>query len=100
MARKPRNLFAGHTHSSFLEGMAHILDIGGTLSWIERPSVEELRERHAEHAERVRRIVERSGPEADAEALREIWAEVGQYLYDAIGQFEEENGLPSGGWRQ
>ena len=64
--------YFNYVRPSFLEGMARIMDFGGTLNYYPR-----------------RRSVHKSGPEADAAALREHWEAVGQYIRDAIGQFEE-----------
>ena len=55
---------------SFLEGMAHIFDFGGTLN-----------------AYNDRRF---TGPDADAEAIRSDWAAIGQDMRAAIGAFEAE----------
>ena len=71
MVRKSK--YFNYARPSFLEGMARIFDFGGTLDYYPRRSV-----------------VRKSGPEADAEALRADWEAVGQYIRDAIGQFEEE----------
>lgn len=70
MARKHRHFI--YARPSFLEGMARIFDFAGALDYYPNLS--------------VRR---KSGPEADAEAIRECWEAVGQYMWDAIGQFEE-----------
>ena len=40
-----------------------------------------------------RRILAESPAEADAEALREVWEEVGGYLYDAMGAYSQETGI-------
>ena len=37
-----------------------------------------------------RRLLAESAAEADAEALREVWEEVGGYLYDAMGAYSAE----------
>ena len=70
MVRKSR--YFNYARPSFLEGMARIFDFGGTLDYYPRRSV-----------------VGKSGPEEDAEAIRSDWEAVGQYIRDAIGQFEE-----------
>ena len=71
MVRKSK--YFNYARPSFLEGMARIFDFGGSLDYYPRRSA-----------------VRKSGPEADAEALREHWEAVGQYIRDAIGQFEAE----------
>ena len=58
---------------SFIEGMARIFDFAGALDYY--PTLSKRR---------------KSGREADAEAIQETWEAVGQYLWDAMGQFEEE----------
>ena len=40
-----------------------------------------------------RRLLAESAAEAEAEALREVWEEVGGYLYDAMGVYSEETGI-------
>ena len=40
-----------------------------------------------------RRLLAGSAAEADAEALREVWEEVGGYLYDAMGAYSSETGI-------
>ena len=40
-----------------------------------------------------RRLLVSSAAEADAEALRLAWEEVGGYLYDAIGAYSSETGV-------
>lgn len=40
-----------------------------------------------------RRLFAESPAEADAEALREAWDEVGGHLYDAMGEYEIETGI-------
>jgi hypothetical protein len=87
MPRKTYYISTRHACSPFLEGVARILDFGGTLNKYDLPYVEELRDG------RVPKF-RHSGPENDAEAIREIWVQVGQYLYDAIGEFEEEGLIP------
>lgn len=70
MVRKHRRF--NYARPSFLEGMARIFDFTGALDYHSRRS-----------------IIAKSGPEADAAALREHWEAVGQYIHDAIGHFEE-----------
>ena len=40
-----------------------------------------------------RRILAESAAEADAEALGEVWEEVGGYLYDAMGAYSQQTGI-------
>ena len=100
MARKPGRIRIGYARPSFLEGMARIFDFNGALNQYDMPYLEDLR------AGRVPEL-EHSGPRdanegfrRDAEALRGDWEAVGLYLYDALGEFEEENGLPPGSWQR
>ncbi|MCY3780812.1 MAG: hypothetical protein OXG78_10930 [Chloroflexi bacterium] len=39
-----------------------------------------------------RRLFAKTPAEADAEALHEVWEEVGGYLYDAMGAYSQETG--------
>ena len=55
--------------SSFLRGF------GGLFSWIDVLN---------------RRLYAETAAEADAEALREIWEDVGDCLYDAMGEYSIE----------
>ena len=79
LTNKVPRAFLSYPRPSFWEGGARLLDLGGTLddyqvSWrLYRHGV--------------------SSREACAVDIREIWLEVGQYLHNAIGQFEQENGL-------
>ena len=70
-----RRLSIHYPRPSFLEGMARVMDIGGTM----RPRVKILRDR---------RDASKTGAEQDAEEIREIWAEVGQYIHNAMGRFD------------
>ncbi len=63
---------------SILEGMARVLDIGRTMS----PKVEVLHPRSES---------EQIGFAQDEEELREIWYEVGDYLYDAMEELERDS---------
>ena len=79
-----------HTRPTFLEGMARVMDIGGTLNQYDTDDLlgilDELR---------ARRLAASSGPKAEADAMRDAWIAVGQCIYDAIGHFEvPEHGKP------
>ena len=56
---------------SFLTGLASIFDFAGNINRIKIPS----------------------GPEADARALALDWQAVGDDMWAAMGQFEEETGI-------
>ena len=70
MARKYRRF--NYARPSFIEGMARIFDFAGALDYHPRPNPEN----NCDWAK-------------DAEAIRSDWEAVGQYIWDAIGQFEE-----------
>ena len=83
MDTKHRLLRIPNPRSSFLVGMARAFDIGGTLN---RYDAEELMEVYREM--RARRLAQPTGPEADAEAVRQAWLSVGQHISDAMGYHE------------
>ena len=60
-----------YAQPSFIEGMARIFDFAGALDVYHTPQTDAATQR------------------ADTIALREAWVEVGQCMWDAIGQFEE-----------
>ena len=70
MAGKYRRF--NYAKPSFIEGMARIFDFTGALDHHPRTNP-----------------ANKSGWEEDAEAIRSDWEAVGQYIWDAIGQFEE-----------
>ena len=70
-----------YTRPSFLEGMARIFDWSGALDQRDTHTIETLRAQYD---------TDKTGFEADAEEIREVWAEVGQYLYDAMGRYDQE----------
>ncbi|MCY3915089.1 MAG: hypothetical protein OXG49_03660 [Chloroflexi bacterium] len=51
---------------------AFIRGLGGMFSWVDVLN---------------RRLLAETAAEADAEALREVWEDVGGYLYDAMGMY-------------
>lgn len=71
MVRKYRRF--NYARPSIIEGMARIFDFAGALDHY--PNLPARR---------------KSSPEANAEAIRAAWETVGQCMWDAIGQFEEE----------
>lgn len=78
--RPPRINYA---RPSFIEGMARLLDIGGTLNQHDADDLMEMR-----RGMRVRRLAQPSDPEADAEEIRQVWLAVGQDIRDAMGYRE------------
>ena len=69
---------------SFVEGMARVMDIGGSLNNYTAADFEQL------HRDlRARRMAMPTGPEADAQAIRNAWMTVGNHLWEAMGQFQE-----------
>ena len=86
LTHSPQDVFVSHvncSYPSFLEGIARILDVCDTLNQDDLPEITKLYNRV-----RARRLAMPTGPEADAEAIRKVWATVGQHLSDAIGEFE------------
>lgn len=75
MVRKYRRF--NYARPSFLEGMARVLDVGGTLNVYHMPDIKPATQ------------------EETVIALRLHWVAVGQYMRDAIGEFEKaELGKP------
>ena len=69
---------------SVVEGIARILDLNGSLNTYTAADFEQLyRDLYA------RRLAMPTGPEADAQAIYDCWLEVGNCLWDAMGQFQE-----------
>lgn len=85
MTAKRRPLRINYARPSFIEGMARLLDIGGTLNQFDADDLMEMRREM-----RARRLAQPIGPEADAEAIREVWEAVGQDIRDAMGYYEVE----------
>ena len=83
MTTQQRPLRINYARPSFAEGMARVLDIGGTLNQYD---AEDWMEIYREM--RAQRLARPAGPEAEAEAIREVWLAVGQHIRDAMGQFE------------
>ena len=85
MTIKHRIIRMPHLGNAFTDGMARIVDFGGTL---DDYHVEELVRIY--EGLRVRRTGAPSGPEAEAETVRIAWDEVGQCVRNAIRVFESE----------
>ena len=65
---------------SFVEGMARLMDVGGSLNRYTAADFEQL------HRDlRARRLARPAGPEADAQAIRDCWLAVGNHLRAAMG---------------
>lgn len=64
---------------SFLEGMARVMDFGGTLEEYHIPDIDDLLEA---------RTPPLSSRKADAEAIRGYWIATGWYIRNAMGKFE------------
>lgn len=72
-----------YARPSFAEGMARVVDIGGCLNSYTAEDFEQL------YLElRARRLARPTGPEADAQAIHGYWMAVGNYLWDAMGDFQ------------
>ena len=85
MTPKHRLPFINYARPSFIEGMARVLDIGGTLNQYDADDLMEIY-----HELRARRLARPSIPEAEAEATRDVWLAVGQSIRDAMGYFEAD----------
>lgn len=85
MTTKRRPLRTNYARPSFIEGMARLLDIGGTLNQHDADDLREMR---------TRRLAQPTDVEADAEAIRQVWLAVGQDISDAMGYREVD--LPGG----
>lgn len=84
MTPKRRPLRANYARPSFIEGMARVLDIGGTLNQYDADDMMEIYREM-----RARRLARPTGPEAQAEAIRRAWLNVGRHLSDAMGCYED-----------
>ena len=85
MATKRRIAQISHARPSFLEGMARVMDIGCTLNQYD---ADDLIRMH--RALRARRLAGPSGIEAEAEAIKKVWVDVGGCIGDAMGRFHRE----------
>lgn len=97
--QKPANGHSPFSHYdrprvSFVEGLASILDLGGTLSWgapaetaaaqwADRLIGQGILNRDALQGGRVVAV---TGTKSDTEAIRDYWRTVGQYIRDAVGE--------------
>ena len=81
MATKRRIARISHARPSFLEGMARVMDIGGTLNQYD---ADDLIRMH--RAFRARRLAGPSGIEAETEAIKKVWVDVGGCIGDAMGR--------------
>ena len=85
MVTKNRTVRVYHAHSNFLEGMARVIDIGGTLNQYDADALMKIH-----RAFRTRRLTEPSGIEAESEAIRKVWVGVGGCIREAMGRFDDE----------
>ena len=79
MASKRRIARISHARPSFLEGVARVVDIGGTLNQYDADDLMRIHQ-----ALRARRLAGPSGIEAEAEAIKKVWVDVGGCIGDAI----------------
>ena len=90
MTIKKRIIRLPHVGHAFSDGIATAVDLGGVLNTY---NAHQLARVYAYL--RLQRLNAPSGPEAETEAIRIVWHEVGQYLRDAIGahatQADDEN---------
>ena len=84
MTPQRRPLRINYARPSFLEGMARVLDIGGTLN---QHDADDMMEIYQEI--RARRLARPTGPAAQAEATRQVWLTVGRHLRDAMGHYAD-----------
>ena len=84
MTAKRRPLRINYARPSLVEGMARVLDIGGTLNQYDADDMMEIYREM-----RARRLARPTGPEAQAEAIRQVWLTVGQHIRDAMGYYEK-----------
>lgn len=68
-----------HGHPSFVEGMARVMDVGGTLNQYGVDYIMGIVRELQAH-----RLVALSGLEAETKAMQEVWVTVGQCIGDAI----------------
>ena len=85
MSTKRRIARISHARPSFFEGMARVMDIGGTLNQCDADDLIRIH-----RALRARRLAEPSGIEAETEAIRKVWDDVGGCIHDAMGGFSRE----------
>lgn len=85
MASNHRTIRICHARSSFLEGMARVMDISSTLNQYDADDMVGLH-----HAFRARRLAKPSGIAAESEAIRKVWVDVGGCIRDAMGRFDGE----------
>ena len=83
MTTKHRPIRINYARPSFVAGMARTLDIGGTLNQYDAADLMALYRQM-----RARRQARPTGPEAEAEAIREVWLTVGQHIRNAMGYHE------------
>ena len=69
-----------YVRPSFAEGMARLMDVGGSLNRYTAADFERLY-----RDLRARRLARPAGPDADAQAIRDCWLAVGNDLRDAMG---------------
>ena len=84
MTAKRRPLRINYARPSFLEGMARVLDIGGTLNQYDADDMMEIYREM-----RARRLARPTGPEAQDAASRQVWLTVGQHIRDAMGYYKD-----------
>lgn len=80
MTSKYRIIRLPHVGNAFTDGMASVVDFGGVLNTYHTRQLVSMYDNL-----RLHRLHALSGPEAESEAIRIVWNEVGQCLRDAIG---------------
>ncbi|MDE2786630.1 MAG: hypothetical protein OXL37_08205 [Chloroflexota bacterium] len=85
MTIKHRMIRLPHMGNAFADGMASVIDFGGGLNAYHTHRLVSMYDNL-----RFRRLHAPSGAEAESEAIRIVWEEVGQCLRDAIGAHANE----------
>ena len=86
MTIKRRIIRLPHVGNAFADGMASVIDFGGGLNTYHTRQLVSMYDNLRFH-----RLHAPSGAEAESEAIRIVWEEVGQCLRDAIGAHVAEH---------
>ena len=86
MAAKRHIVRIHHARPSLLEGMARVMDMGGTLNQYDSNDLTRIHQ-----ALRARRLAAPTGIVAESEAIRKVWVDVGECIHDVMGQFGQKD---------
>ena len=95
MTQKYHRFRIGYARPSFLEGMARLMDVGGTLNEYDMPYLEDLRAGRVPVDLRQARRTPQSGLRSNVEAIRGYWVTAGQYFREIIGECATAGHEPS-----